>query len=167
MKSSGCSIARRGAFCALEVLMILAVVSIALLPVLNLSRTSVREAGVATLSYLAHARVQTLLDAQEARGWSALASLGSQTRPLPVPPAAGPQPSELVGSASAAYQEVLEARQLDRDLVMLAAEVSWLPATPGGRKTVRSVRVVARPDASWLVPVPLDLETVPYAAVTD
>lgn len=167
MKNPRTSIARRGAFCALEILMILAVVSIALLPVLNLSRTSVREAGVATLAYLAHARVQSLLDAQEARGWPALAALGTETEPLPVPPAAGPRPGELVGSAAAAYQEVLEARQLDRDLVMIAAEVSWLPATPGGRKTVRSVRVVARPDASWLVPVPLDLETVPFASVTD
>lgn len=162
MKHSGRSTAKRGAFSALEVLMILAVVSIALLPMLNLSRTGVREAGVATLAYLAHARVQTLLDAQEARGWSELASVGPETRPLPVPSTAGPRPGEL-----AACQEVLEARQLDRDLVMLAAEVSWLPASPGGRKTVRSVRVVARPDASWLVPVPLDLETVPFASVTD
>lgn len=167
MKKSGSSSASRGAFCALEVLMILAVLGVALVPVLKLSRTSVRETNVATLSYLAHARVQTLLDAQEAMGWEPLSRVNPDPQLLPVPRSAGQRPLELVGPAAAAYEERVEARQLDRDLVMLAAEVSWQPACPGGKKTVRSVRVLARPDASWLVPVPLDLETIPNPAVTD
>lgn len=167
MQKPGSSTASRGAFCALEVLMILAVLGVALVPVLTLSRTSVRETNVATLSYLAHVRVQTLLDAQEATGWESLSRVSPDLQLLPVPRSAGQRPLELVGSAAAEYEEKLEARLLEPGLVMLAAEVSWLPASPGGKKTVRSVRVLARPDASWLVPVPLDLETIPNSAVTD
>ena len=166
MRNSRRQIVKCRAFCAFEVLIILVLVSIALMPMLSLRRSGIREADVSTASYLAHARVQTLLDAQEAMGWTTNGSVNKEITQLETPAGAGQPPEELVKPAACAYRETLEIRRLDRDLVALAVEVSWQPATPGGRKKVRSMRVLARPDVSWLAMVPLGLDTSEQA-VTD
>jgi hypothetical protein len=144
---------RRG-FTALEVLMGSMVLASGLLVVMALAFRTGREAGFSEGHLLAHARVQVLLDAQEALGWSALASADTGGVELPVPAAAIPATSLPGLTGAQGYAEKLTVRSVADGLVCLSAEVSWTFAgdRPERRKThtVRSLRFVARPDASWL-----------------
>jgi hypothetical protein len=132
---------KRDGFSAIEVVLGLTLLALGVLPVFRLLFDTGREAGFSEQHLLASARVQALLDAQEALGWTALATGEGD---LSSPAAAG----DPLGGR---FHERLALHRIEDDLVSLKCEVSW------DGHAVRSVRYVSRPDGSWLAPLPLTL----------
>jgi len=144
---------RRGGFSAVEALLGCVMLAVAVLPLMRLNYDTGREAGFSEVCLQAQMRVENLLEAQRALGFPAAAT--SDWTDLPVPPAAGPKPPIGCGS-----EERLRARAEADGLVALEADVRFtLPTDPQPLTHRRaSLRLVARADASWLVPVPLTLD---------
>jgi hypothetical protein len=135
----------RRAISTVEVLLALAMLAAILLPLVRLGHDTGRETAHARSHLIAHARVQALLDAQEACGWVALP--GALPADLPVPALAGGAPRLGVGLTI----ERLTAKPLAPGLIALEAEVAWATRVAGAadqRRRARSVRILARPDVS-------------------
>jgi hypothetical protein len=152
-KSSG-----RTAFAAVEVMLALMLLALALLPLLGTIAGTGREAGFTEAHLLAHARVQTLLDAVEAQGWIEVPA-GEPVKELEAPASAGQPPEPLWGPAPDSYGELLYAERLGEGLVRLGARVRW--GTRSSSKTAReseagSTRVIRRPDGSWTQTIKLE-----------
>ena len=131
---------RRGVW-AIEVLLACVLMALAVLPLLQLSSSTLNGAAFSEAHWLAQLHVQAVLDAAEARGWDAVYVDGPLALPATVPPPALP------GVIQEDIVRTLEATKLEDGLVALQMSVSW-----SSRKTthrVASMRIVCRPDASW------------------
>lgn len=139
---------------ALELLAASVVLALALVPLLTLTGGSAREAGFSEAHVIAHARAFSLLDCQEALGFEALFGVSEQTSDLPIPATARALPP----MAGLRFSERLTARRLADGLMLITVEVSW--QLPTDRSTarphvVRTVRMLSRPDGSWIRSAPL------------
>ncbi len=152
---------------AVEVMLAVVLLGVALVPMLRSMADTGREAGFSETYLLAHARIQTILDAAEGKGWISIPR-GVVTTELPVPAAAGDPPEELWGPSPEIYAEVLIAERLEDGLVRLQARVRWLPTSLGsGRHTLEaaSIRILRRADGGWTgAMLPRRLESARHAA---
>lgn len=148
----------RSGFSAVEAMLGCVMLAVAVLPLIRLNFDTGREAGFTEANLQAQVRVANLLAAQRALGWRAVAAAGADWTDLPVPPGTPPLETP-IGCAS---EEHLRVRAENQDLVTLEADVRFtLPTDPRPLSHRRvSLQMVSRADASWLVPVPLTLETV-------
>lgn len=138
-------------FTAVEIILAVVLMGVALVPLFRSMVDTGKEAGFSEGYLLAYARVQAILDAAEGKGWISLGR-GVVTTELPVPVTAGLPPEELRGPASDVYDEILFAEQLGDGLVRLSARVRWLPSTLSTGRHVyeaASVRILRRADGSW------------------
>ncbi|MBI4862038.1 MAG: hypothetical protein HY815_17550 [Candidatus Riflebacteria bacterium] len=151
--------ATRAAFSAVEVMVGALLLGLALIPIASGVISTGREAGFTESHLLARARALAILDAQEALGWAALATVGEAEQPLPIPAAAGTAPALPGAPGGELYQERLCAISLADGLVALSVDVGWTFAGDHGvadrSHVARAVRFVGRPDGSWLHRVPL------------
>ena len=139
---------------AVEVALTVLLLALGVIPVVNMVLSTSREAGFTEAHALAQARAFTLLDCQEALGFSALPR-AAEPMELPIPRSAPPRQP-----APGAYTEVLGYRELEDGLGMLSISIRWTLATdkPGTRQhEYRAIRMICRPDASWTQGNPLPL----------
>jgi len=145
----------------LEIMVGSLILALGLLPILQSMGETGRQAGFSRGHLLAHARVQALLDAQESLGWETVAV--AEERSLSIPSEAGSPPDLFGVKDGKSYQERLTVVPVSDGLVALRAEVSWaLPSDPGsGRPShvARSIRMISRPDQSWLATITLPART--------
>ena len=142
---------RTAGFTAVEVILAVTLLGVALVPMLRTMLDTGKEAGFSESYLLGYARVQSILDAAEGKGWISVGR-GVVTTELPVPVTAGQPPEELRGPAPDVYDEILFAEQLGDGLVRLSARVRWLPSTLNSGRHVyeaASVRILRRADGSW------------------
>jgi hypothetical protein len=167
---------RRGVT-ALELMIATALLAMGLVPLLSLQMDSTRQAGFTQGHALAVAHAGALLDRAAAMGWRKLAAgaaggLGPDARgtsrereraPAAVRrrrllvPDPGPAPGGFeVVKANVAFTEV------SPGLGELTADLSWRMGPRGAEHRVRTGRLLARPEASWLVgPPPPARTTLP------
>lgn len=149
---------RRGGLGAVELMLALVLLALAVVPLLGTIVDTGREAGFTGAHLLANVRVAAMLDAAEAEGWLRMPK-GETVVVIAVPPAAGNPPDALWGPVPSEYGEVLYVERLEDGLVRLGAKVRW--ATKGPGKVIRtseagSMRVLRRADGSWTKHVRLD-----------
>lgn len=134
---------RRG-FGLVEILVALAILTCAFVPMLTMCGHGNRSAKHTELTVQATLRAVTLLDAMAARPFDELLASANGAE---VSTAAGPV-------TTPAFQEELTSSSTPDGLVVLGVSVSF--ELPGGKKqprrTVRLERVVGRPDLSVAVP---------------
>ena len=140
-------------FTSIELVLALVVLSLGCLPLIGMIAGTGREAGFSEEYLLAHARLEAVLDAQEQLGFKQLAEIGAEERELPIPEAAGPTP------AMPGLHERLTGKRIAERLIVIKMEVGWTFMTdrsgaPAPHRA-RSMRVIAQPDSSWLVDIPL------------
>jgi len=127
------------------------VLGLALIPMVRSMQDTGREAGFSESYLLAHARLQSILDAAEANGWVSLPRTVA-TSELAIPLSAGDPPEELWGPCPDVYAEILFAERLEEGMVRLQARVRWLPnGLTAGRHVseAASVRILRRADGGW------------------
>lgn len=153
----GRRVQRRAAFGAVELMLALVLLALAIVPLLGTIVDTGREAGFSGAHLLANVRVAAMLDAAEAQGWIAIPQ-GQAVVTIAVPPAAGDPPDALWGPAPEQYGEVLYAERLEDGLVRLGAKIRWATKGPKGFRTSEagSMRVLRRTDASFTKYVRLD-----------
>lgn len=145
---------RTAGFTAVEIVLAVLVLGVALVPMLRTMADTGREAGFSETYLLAHARVQSILDAAEGQGWISIPA-STPTSELTIPLAAGQAPEELWGPAPEVYDEILVAERLEDGLVRLQARVRWMPTSlSSGRHAseAASVRILRRADFAWTRP---------------
>ena len=141
-------------FTALEVVLAVMVLGLALVPMVRSLQDTGREAGFSESYLLAHARLQSILDAAEGAGWISLPRTVT-TSEMAIPLSAGDAPEELVGPSPDVYAEILFAERLEDGLIRLQARVRWLPSGLGAGRHVSeaaSVRILRRADGGWSRP---------------
>jgi hypothetical protein len=149
---------KRNGLGAVELMLALVLLALAVVPLLGTIVDTGREAGFTEAHLLANVRVAAMLDATESLGWLEIPQ-GQSLMVIAVPQSAGNPPDALWGPAPEEYGEVLYAERLEDGLVRLGAKVRW--ATKGTGKTIRtseagSMRVMRRADGSWTKHVRLD-----------
>jgi hypothetical protein len=159
----------RRAFTAIDVMACTIVLAVALLPLVHVAATTRREAHFSAAHLVASLRTSSLLDAQEAQGWDALAGAGDEWTELPAPyPPLSPGQTPGLDRAGD-YSERLRVRRASEHLVVLGADVEWTFVTdPGGATKAHRIsayRTLGRPDASWRAPLPL--QPAPETRVVD
>lgn len=145
----------------MEVSLAALLLALAVVPLLGAIAGTSREAGFSETYLLAHARVQALLDAVEARGWVSLPPAVTSTS-LATPEAAGAPPEVLWRPAPDRYAELVTAERLGDGLVRIGARVRWVaPTAAAGAPPaeIGSHRVLWRPDGSWTRSIPLGYAT--------
>lgn len=145
---------RRAGFTSIEVLFAALLIGVALVPMLSTTVETGREAAFSEAYLLAHARAEALVDAAPPPAWQT-APEGAEVE-LAIPPLAGERP-DFPGVDAHEYEERLVLRVLEDGLVALVATVRWSAALPRrrGRDSVAvAVRLIARPEGSWLAGPP-------------
>jgi hypothetical protein len=110
---------------ALELMVATTVLALGLVPLLSTQVVNTRQAGFTHAHALAVAQAEGLLDRAAALGWRRLAA----------------------GEAAALR---VRFEPVSANLASLAAEVTWRSGSGTPERRVRAVRLVARPDGSWL-----------------
>ena len=148
---------KRNAVSAVEVMVSLVVVAVALVPALGSSIHAGRQTGFTRAHALAHVRATSRLEAVAARGYRELARAAARGESLAGPAPAGSEPFE-VGTES------IEFRALDERLGVLTVKLAWhQPGEPAVHR-VTAFRFLSPADASWIIANPLPLpepETTP------
>lgn len=142
----------RSAVAAIEVALALLLLALALVPLISAVDGTRREATLTGRHVLAHLRVQAMLDAVEASDipWPAA---GGALEEWKIPEMAGPPPEALTGGTTD-FAERIEMEALEEGLIQLRARVSWRAplavGSPIKAHEAVSIRILARPDRSWL-----------------
>lgn len=130
---------------SLELVVAVALLAVGLVPVLSLSNDTTRQEGFTQGQALAVAHAEALLDRAAALGWARLAA-GAATRIAPVGVAT--PGGFAISTARVTFEVVAPA------LGQLVVELTWRMGDRDPPRTVRSARLLARPEASWTIAPP-------------
>ena len=152
MKSSN-----RTAVTAVELLVSLVVVSVALVPVLSASISTGRQTGFTRAHALAQVHAASRLESLAARGFRALAEAAAR----------GDAPVAEAAPAAAPFEvrsEDLAFRLLGEGLGALTLSLVWRQPGEAVDRRIVAFKLVGAPDASWTIANPLpapETETTP------
>lgn len=143
----------RSGVTALELLIATALLALGLVPFLSLQHETTRQAGFTQGHALAVAEAAALMDRAASLGWRQLAAGGAAAVSHVHLPSPG---GFAVQSSRVAFAEV------GPGLGQLTVELIWRKEPKDLDRTVRTGRLLARPEASWLAaPAPPGPATLP------
>ncbi|MBI2943352.1 MAG: prepilin-type N-terminal cleavage/methylation domain-containing protein [Candidatus Wallbacteria bacterium] len=141
----------RRAFTAVEVLVSVAILAIALVPVLSMLTSGTKESAYGEYHMIAQTRAETIMQLLACRDWQAWENLPKGVA-SPVPEALTTLAVELpedFRTRLAGFEETVTCTPIDNGLVELSVELAWLLPGEGAQQShqFRLRRLLAKPDA--------------------